>query len=164
MYHSLQPHLEITEPAMFCETGPSGMHPSLCLHWINIHLDIRRAFLGCHLLDGYHIRRRTLEHCSSRSFPIQNNRGQESPGCSSSKPHRSNRPGKQFGYTPLVLRVLTMRQSFSHYRTLTRNYSGGAHDCFTRSAKPAGCYPPHMSFNQSSPMSVRLSGAAALQT
>ena len=83
---------------MFCETGPSGMHPSICLHWINIYLDVRRAFLGCHLLDGYHIRRRTLEHCSPCSLPIQNNRGQESPGWSSSKPHRSNRPGKQFVY------------------------------------------------------------------
>ena len=65
---------------------------------------------------------------------------------------------------PLVPRMLIVGRSFSRYHALTRNYLGGAHGCFTRSAKLAGYYLPHTSFNQSSPILVSLDGAAALQT
>jgi len=59
---------------------------------------------------------------------------------------------------------VTMRHSFSRCHTLMREYLGGPHSYFTRSAKPAGCCPPHISFNQSTLMLVNLGGEAALQT
>lgn len=62
-----------------------------------------------------------------------------------------------------ILRV-TMRHSFSRYRTSMRDYLGGPRNYFTRSAKLAGCCPPHMSFDQSSPVLVNLDGMAALRT
>jgi len=56
------------------------------------------------------------------------------------------------------------RHSFSRQRTLTRNYFGDAHDCSTRSAKPAGRFPPHILSDQTSPTLVSLGGRVVLQT
>ena len=68
------------------------------------------------------------------------------------------------GELPSVLRVLIMRHSFSLYPTSMGDCSDGARDCSTRSVKLAGYYPPHMSFNQSSPMLASLGGAGVLRT
>ena len=68
------------------------------------------------------------------------------------------------GRRPSVPLILIMRYSSSRCPTLTRNYLCGAHNYFTRFAKPVGCYPPRMSLRQSSHMLVSLSGAVALQT
>ena len=61
-------------------------------------------------------------------------------------------------------RVFIMRYSSSRYRNSTGNCLGGAHDCFTRSAKPARYYPPRILSNQNSPTLVSLGGAAASRT
>jgi len=62
-----------------------------------------------------------------------------------------------------LLRVLITRCSFSRYPILMRKHLGVARNCSTRSAKPVGYYPHHLSFNQSSPMLVSLGGVVALQ-
>lgn len=68
------------------------------------------------------------------------------------------------GRHPSVPRILIMRYSSSRYPVLTRNYLGGAHNYYTRFAKPVGFYPPRISLRQSSQMLVSFGGAVALQT
>ena len=51
----------------------------------------------------------------------------------------------------------------SHCHTLMREYLGNSLNCFTRSAKHAGCCPRHISLNQSTPMPVNLGGGVALR-
>lgn len=148
---------------MLYETVPSGTHPFLCLRRVKAHLTPDPLFwdtifvadiTSAEGLSNFS----TLIHSPSKITAARSLQGDQAQVFIDLIDRVSGR-GK-----PSIHRVLIMRRSSLHYPTLIRSCSGGAHGCFTRSAKLAGCCPLRMSFNQSIPLSVSLGGVAASRT
>jgi hypothetical protein len=101
----------------------------------------------------------TLIHSPSKITAARSLRGDDAQRVIDLTDQASN-PSKH----PPAPRMLIIKCSFFHYLPLIRKYLGGSHDCSTRSAKPVGCCPHHIPFNQSPPILVNLDGAAASRT
>ena len=163
------PHLIVTDPrpqaAMPCdsETGASRTHLSLRLQWTTTHPTLDALFwdnvfsVDITPTEGLSIVTDLVNSPSkiSEARSLQGDQAQSLIDLIDRVSDSSKRTS--------VPRILIMSYSSSRLRTSTRNCLCGARGWFTRSAKPAGFYPPRMSFNQSPSVSASTSGAAALR-